>query len=115
MSTATVLRKIQFIPDDEVEVYFKAADVLALPYTHLFQSGVLFLAYNFGLPVVSTDVGSIREDVLEGVTRYLCKPRDPADLTGAIEEYFDSGCSRPWTSGGRRYGSTLVHGIPGTF
>ncbi len=85
-----ILRKIQFIPDHEVEIYFKAADVLALPYTHIFQSGVLFLAYNFGLPVVATDVGSIREDVLEGVTGYICKPRDPADLTRAIEQYFES-------------------------
>jgi D-inositol-3-phosphate glycosyltransferase len=95
-----ILRKIQFIPDDEVEIYFKAADVLALPYTHIFQSGVLFLAYNFGLPVVATDVGSIREDILEGVTGFLCKPRDPADLTRAIEQYFESSLFK--TLDGRR-------------
>ena len=35
----------------------KAADVIALPYKEIFQSGVLFLAYTFGLPVVATDVG----------------------------------------------------------
>src|ERR1019366_2627413 len=41
----TVIQRIYHIPDEETELYFKAADVLALPYTHIFQSGVLFLAY----------------------------------------------------------------------
>jgi D-inositol-3-phosphate glycosyltransferase len=85
-----VIQKLQYIPDEETEVYFKAADVLALPYTHVFQSGVLFLAYNFGLPVLATDVGSIKEEVLEGKTGFLCKPSDPADLARAIEKYFES-------------------------
>ena len=39
-----VIEKIEYVPDEETELYFKAADVLILPYTHVFQSGVLFLA-----------------------------------------------------------------------
>jgi glycosyltransferase involved in cell wall biosynthesis len=85
-----VIKKIGYIPDEETELYFKAADVLALPYTHVFQSGVLFLAYNFGLPVVATDVGSIREEVIEGKTGFLCKPCDPIDLARAVGNYFES-------------------------
>ncbi len=82
--------KTQFIPDDEIELYFKGADVLALPYKEIFQSGVLFLAYSFGLPVVATDVGSFREDIVEGSTGFLCKPNDPAGLAKAVEAYFGS-------------------------
>lgn len=82
--------RIEYVPDDEVEVYFKAADVLVLPYKYIFQSGVLFLAYSFGLPVVATDVGSFREEIIEGKTGFLCKPDDPADLAKAIEKYFAS-------------------------
>ena len=41
-----VVERIEYVPDSETEVYFKAADVLILPYTHIFQSGVLVLAYN---------------------------------------------------------------------
>jgi len=80
----------QYIPDSDTEVYFKASDVLVLPYKHVFQSGVLFLAYSFGLPVIATDVGSIAEDLVPGRTGFLCRPGDPADLARAIEEYFDS-------------------------
>jgi D-inositol-3-phosphate glycosyltransferase len=85
-----VILKTQFIPDEEMEVYFKAADVLVLPYKDIFQSGVLFLGYSFGLPVIATDVGSFREEVVEGVTGYLCKPGDPAELANAVEVYFRS-------------------------
>lgn len=85
-----IIWRTQFIPDDEVELYLKAADVLVLPYKEIFQSGVLFLAYAFGLPVVATDVGSFREDIVEGSTGFLCKPGDPAEMASAIETYFDS-------------------------
>jgi glycosyltransferase involved in cell wall biosynthesis len=85
-----ILQRLEFIPDEDTELYFKAADVLALPYTDIFQSGVLFLAYTFGLPVVATDVGSFREDIVEGETGFICRPRDAADLAGTLEAYFRS-------------------------
>jgi glycosyltransferase involved in cell wall biosynthesis len=85
-----VIQRIQFIHDEDIEQYFKAADVLVLPYTDIFQSGVLFLAYSFGLPVIATDVGSLREDVIDGRTGLVCRPRDPVDLARSIERYFAS-------------------------
>ncbi len=90
VSRRQVLQEIRYIPDEETELYFKAADVLALPYTHVFQSGVLFLGYSFGLPVVGADVGSIREEIIEGRTGFLCRSCDSADLAKAIEKYFES-------------------------
>jgi glycosyltransferase involved in cell wall biosynthesis len=89
-SREQVIQKIEFIPDDETELYFKAADVAVLPYTEIFQSGILFLAYSFGLPVIATDVGSFGENIIEGRTGLVCKPCDPDDLAAAIQRYFDS-------------------------
>lgn len=85
-----VILRFQFIPDEQMELYFKGADVLVLPYKEIFQSGILFLSYSFGLPVIATDVGSFREDIVEGQTGFLCEPGDPADMAKAIDKYFAS-------------------------
>jgi D-inositol-3-phosphate glycosyltransferase len=82
--------RFQFIPDSDTELYFKAADVLVLPYKEIFHSGVLFLAHSFGLPVVAADVGPFREEIVEGRTGFLCNPSDASDLANAIERYFAS-------------------------
>jgi glycosyltransferase involved in cell wall biosynthesis len=87
---ACVLSHIRYIPDEETEIYFKAADVLVLPYKHIFQSGVLFLGYNFGLPVIASDVGSLREDVVEGKTGFVFKPEHTEGLAQTIQKYFES-------------------------
>ena len=85
-----IKQRIEYIPDEETEVYFKAADVLILPYSHVFQSGVLVLGYSFGLPAIVADVGSLREEIIEGETGFVARPREPSDLARAISRYFMS-------------------------
>ncbi len=90
VETGQIIPRIEFIPDSEIEVYFKAADVLVLPYKEIFQSGVIFLGYNFGLPVLAADVGSLNEDIVEGATGFVFRPEDPIDLARAMGRYFAS-------------------------
>ncbi|MGB8772129.1 MAG: glycosyltransferase family 4 protein [Candidatus Korobacteraceae bacterium] len=85
-----VMLRADFIPDDETELYFKAAEVLVLPYRHIYQSGVLFLGHSFGLPVLVADVGSLKDEIVEGKTGFIFRPEDPTDLAKAIERYFAS-------------------------
>ena len=85
-----VIVRSEFIPDEDIEVYFKAADVLILPYTYIFQSGVLFLGYSFGLPVIAADVGSLREEIIEGQTGFLFDAENADDLADVIQSYFQS-------------------------
>jgi D-inositol-3-phosphate glycosyltransferase len=85
-----VLVKDHFIPENEVAILLKAADVLVLPYRAIYQSGPLLLAYRFGLPVIATKVGSFDRDVISDVTGFLCEPEDPEDLARAIQRYFAS-------------------------
>jgi D-inositol-3-phosphate glycosyltransferase len=81
---------VRFIPDDSAEVFFKAADVLVLPYREIFQSGILFFGYSFGLPAVASDVGALRDDVIDGKTGFLCRPQDSEDLARALTAFFKS-------------------------
>jgi glycosyltransferase involved in cell wall biosynthesis len=81
---------IEYVPDETTELYLKAADVLILPYSHVFQSGVLFLGYGFGLPAIESDVGTLREEIIDGETGFVFKPRDSFDLARKIDTYFKS-------------------------
>ena len=85
-----IILKAEYIPDEETEIYFKAADVLALPYRYIYQSGVLFLGYSFGLPVLAADVGALKEDIIEGETGFVFTPEDPSELATCIDRYFES-------------------------
>lgn len=90
VQSGRVLLRPDFIPDDETELYFKAADVLVLPYKQIYQSGVMFLGYSFGLPVLVADVGSMKDDIVEGKTGFAFGPEDPDALARVIEHYFAS-------------------------
>jgi len=94
-----IILKDQFIKDEDIELYLKAADVLVLPYKDISQSGILFLAYTFGLPVIASDVGSFRESIVEGRTGFVFKPQDTADLVRAIDRYFASDLFRDLSVG----------------
>lgn len=85
-----IIKRTEFIPDEEIEVLFKSADLCVLPYTYIFQSGILFVSYNFGLPVVATDVGSLKDEIVEGKTGFVCKSKDSDDLVQIIDFYFKS-------------------------
>jgi D-inositol-3-phosphate glycosyltransferase len=90
VESARILVNAEFVPDDFIEIYFKAADALVLPYRHIYQSGVLFLGHSFGLPVLASDVGSFREEIVEGKTGFVFQSEDVTDLVRAIDTYFAS-------------------------
>jgi glycosyltransferase involved in cell wall biosynthesis len=79
----------RYVPNEDVGLYFVAADLVMVPYLSATQSGVIQIAYGFGKPVVATTVGGIPEVVEEGGTGYLVPPGDPAAMAGAVRRYFD--------------------------
>lgn len=85
-----MIQEIRRVTDDEMEIYFKAADVLVLPYRQIFQSGVLFMSHSFGLPVIAADHDAFRDDIIEGTNGFVCRPNDSRDLAKTIEGYFSS-------------------------
>lgn len=77
-----------FVPDETVEDYFLAADLAVLPYVSATQSGIIQIAYNYDLPVVTTDVGGLPEVVGDGVTGFIVPAEDPVQLAGAVTRFF---------------------------
>jgi glycosyltransferase involved in cell wall biosynthesis len=74
----------RFVPEDQLPLYFLAADIVALPYLRVYQSGVLHVAYAFGRPVVASTVGSLVEDVRDGQSGLLVPPGDSQALAEAL-------------------------------
>ncbi len=78
-----------FVPDDTVEDYFLAADLAVLSYVSATQSGIIQIAYNYDLPVVTTDVGGLPEVVRDSETGFVVPPQDSAALAAAVSRFFD--------------------------
>jgi glycosyltransferase involved in cell wall biosynthesis len=62
---------IGYVPDDEVAAYHAAADLVALPYRRIYQSGVLIMAMTYGRPVVVSDLPGMTEIITNGVNGYV--------------------------------------------
>ncbi len=77
-----------YIEENKVQVYFKSADFTILPYLEASQSGVMFLSYTFGLPVIAPNLGGFPNDILEGRTGYLFNAGDSESLAEAIVKLF---------------------------
>lgn len=73
----------EFIPDEELQIYLMACDVVVLPYRDILTSGTAMLAMSFGRPVVSVDVGYLK-DVVTGQTGILYDPYASNGLRKAL-------------------------------
>jgi D-inositol-3-phosphate glycosyltransferase len=78
----------KFIPNDELEKYFIASDVIVLPYRRISHSGVLHLAYSFGRPVIATNVGDFIESIEEGKSGFVVSSNSPESLSEKIIQTF---------------------------
>jgi D-inositol-3-phosphate glycosyltransferase len=81
---ADVLCVASYVPVEAVGQYLSAADVVVLPYTRTYHSGVLLAAYAAGRPVVVTDTGGLSEVVEEGRSGLVVPPKDPKALANGM-------------------------------
>ena len=71
----------RWIPDDEVDIYFRQADLVVAPYTSASQSGVVAIATSLGIPVVASRVGGLCDQIDHERTGILVEPASVEDLT----------------------------------
>lgn len=75
-----------FVPETDVAGYFESSDVAVLPYRHIDQSGVLFTAFRFGVPVIATDVGAFRES-LPNFAGLIADRPEPVALAACLRDF----------------------------
>jgi glycosyltransferase involved in cell wall biosynthesis len=89
-----ISESVKFYPhrvlDKEIEVYFKAADCIVLPYKSIFMSGIPFTAFIFGLPVIASRIGGLPEMIVDGKYGFLFEAENLKELEEKLLDYFKS-------------------------
>ena len=83
-----IILNTNYIEDSQVSKYFSSADVCVLPYRSATQSGISSISYHFEVPMITTDVGGLRETIGERGTGVIMENGEPATIARAIEDYF---------------------------
>lgn len=81
----------RYIPNEEVALYFSAADVLVAPYQRVTGSAVVQLAVANDCPVIATRAGSLPQAVHHGITGLLTQAGSSQALAETIIQFFVRG------------------------
>ena len=74
----------EYVSDQDMAAEMNDADILVMPYRHIDQSGVIFQAMKFGVPVVATRVGELAR-LVTPQSGEICEPNDVPALAHAIQ------------------------------
>lgn len=75
---------IRYIPDEEVPLYYRASDVVVLPYRRVYQSAVVLMAMGYGRPVLVSDLPGMTEIVRDGGNGFVFKQSVKGDLSSRL-------------------------------
>lgn len=83
---------LQYIEDNEVQIYMNSADVTVFPYTDILTSGSVLLAMSFGKAIIVPQIGCISE-TLDSQGAFLYNPHDVNGLSQAIQNSLQANLS----------------------
>jgi len=81
---SSVRTRFEQVDPIETNTYYRAADVVVLPYHEIGSSGVLRYAYNSARPVIATAVGEHVGRVVAGQTGHMVPPGEASALADAL-------------------------------
>jgi glycosyltransferase involved in cell wall biosynthesis len=78
-----------YLPEAEVEAFFRGTSLAVLPYTAASQTGAGSVAVGYGIPIVASRLGGLSDLVLD--ESYLVRAGDHTGLAAAIVAHVDDG------------------------
>jgi glycosyltransferase involved in cell wall biosynthesis len=79
----------RYVSDDEISFYFSASDVLVVPYIRASQSGVAHIGMTFGMPIIASEVGGLKESLGKYEGTVFVQPESAEEITMALMYVFD--------------------------
>lgn len=84
-----VILHTDFIPNEKVNQYFSAADLVVQPYKSATQSGVTQIGYHFEKAMLVTNVGGLSEIIPDQKIGYVVEPNEEA-IADAIFDFYQN-------------------------
>ena len=84
-----VVLRTDYIPNEAINSYFCASDLIVQPYKTATQSGVTQIGYHFGKPMLVTNVGGLPEIIGHKVSGYVVEPNEK-EIATAIADFYDN-------------------------
>lgn len=78
-----------FISNEELLDLFATSHYVVFPYRRVSQSGVLKVAFNYGIPVIASNIGSFKEEIVEGINGFFFKVSDAYSLANVMEHVLE--------------------------
>ena len=72
------------VSNSERDLLFRGADMIVLPYSKIYQSGVLLMAMSYGIPVIASDAKGFKEILNDEEDALLFETGDHVQLAGKI-------------------------------
>ena len=82
--SAYILLHTKFIPQEDVEHYYCASDLVILPYKKIYQSGVLMMTLSYERPALVSDLPPLKEIISDNENGFLFKTENVSDLTAKL-------------------------------
>lgn len=98
---------VKYISDDEVPLFFSAADLCILPYKSATQSGITGISYHFELPMIATDVGGLAEIIHHKKTGLIVERPNSTQISQTIKKFFEKEYNRDFISNIRNLKESL--------
>jgi len=114
-----IILENRYISDEDIPVFFSAADLLVLPYTRASQSGVAHIGIAYGLPILATQVGGLVESLGSYAGTRFVRPGDNDGLADTIKDLilhksqdrYDPPEEMRWNRIAKRYLNEIVNPV----
>jgi glycosyltransferase involved in cell wall biosynthesis len=116
---------LEYVPDEDIQVYMQASDIVVFPCRRMHTSGSVLLAMSFGKPVIAPTMAAIPE-YLDDQSAVQFVPADPNGLAKALVDVrsrdlvrmgkaaYDRAASSSWTEFAQRHAAVYrsLAGVP---
>ena len=81
---ADCILRLEYIANEMIPYYFKAADAVALPYRKIYSSGVLIRSLDYGAAIIASDLAVFKDIIIDGENGILFATENPQELCDKI-------------------------------